>query len=151
VDLHVHKHILRHISAFFHDFFAGAGNPDDLRRDEKPILILESSSTVLHRLLCIMYPGRSLDHYSAVHKAAQKDLFTGAKDMLQKMLEETTPLNVSPPPHRIFAIARKCELDELARKVALWTLNSSLCPRAPTFPELELVTAQDLQKLYNSH
>ncbi|KAJ7457697.1 hypothetical protein FB451DRAFT_1142400 [Mycena latifolia] len=159
VDLHVHKDILKFVSIFFKNMFDGSVGVTELERDGKPIVVLPESSLVLHRLLCIAYPGRSLEHYSlaaqtldslwAVHEVAQKYLFIGAKELLEKMLEEPTLLNAHP--HRVFAIARLRDLPDLARKAALATLQFAVSPPALVFPELDLLPATTFQALHNFH
>jgi hypothetical protein len=156
-DLHVHKAILQFVSVFFKNMLDGAG-VGDLEKDGKPVVILSEPCVVLHRLLCIAYPGRSLEHYSlvaqnldgvwAVHEAANKYLFMGVQELLERMLESPVLLAY---PHRIFAIARLRNLPELARKAALSTLNSPVCPPDLVFPELELLPAQTFQQLHEFH
>ncbi|KAJ7090747.1 hypothetical protein B0H15DRAFT_906719, partial [Mycena belliarum] len=156
VDLHVHRDILMFISVFFKNILDGSGSLD-AERDGKPVVCLSEDSTVMHRLLCIAYPGRSLDSVTAqildgicgVHEAAQKYLFTGAMKLLEKMLEHPALLNVHP--HRVFAIARIRDLPDLARKAALVTLSRGVCPPALDFPELELLPAATFQALHNFH
>ncbi|KAJ6626346.1 hypothetical protein B0H10DRAFT_2211236 [Mycena sp. CBHHK59/15] len=136
VDLHVHKAILRFVTVFFKNMLDGAG-VGDLERDGKPVVILSEPCAVLHRLLCIANPGRSLEHYSlaaqnldgvwAVHKAANKYLFIA------------------------FAIARLRNLPDLGRKAALSTLYFPVCPANLTFPELELLLAATFQQLHEFH
>jgi hypothetical protein len=53
--------------------------------------------------------------------------------------------------HRLFAIARLRELPELARVAALYTLKSPVCPAAPEFPEMKLLTWADADTLYDFH
>lgn len=139
-DLHVHKAILQFVSVFFKNMLDGAG-VGHLEKDGKPVVILSEPCVVLHRLLCIAYPGRSLEHYSlvaqnldgvwAVHEAANKYLFMGVQELLEKMLESPVLLA---HPHRIFAIARLRNLPDLARKAALSTLNFPVCPPVSCSP-----------------
>ncbi|KAJ7079928.1 hypothetical protein C8R43DRAFT_1143180 [Mycena crocata] len=157
-DLHVHKDILKFVSVFFKNMFAGASDPTAMQREGKPILELPEDSTLFYRLLCIAYPGRSLEHYSlaaqnldgvwAVHQIANKYLFIGVQELIEKMLANPTLLKSHP--HRLFAIARLRELPDLARQAALYTLKSPVCPDI-MFPEMELLTATTLQRLYNFH
>ncbi|KAJ6595259.1 hypothetical protein DFH09DRAFT_974373 [Mycena vulgaris] len=159
VDFHVHREILKFVSVFFQDLFVVSGTPGGLQRDGKAVLSLDESSTVLYRLLCVAYPGCSLEHSALpaqslddllpIHEAAQKYLFMGAKNQLENMLE--APAMLTAHAHRIFAIARDRKLPELARKAALATLNSTVCPQVLALPELGLLTAPELQKLYNFH
>ncbi|KAJ6539830.1 hypothetical protein DFH09DRAFT_1283121 [Mycena vulgaris] len=159
VDLHVHKDILKFVSVFFKNMLDGAGDPTEIQRDGKPIVVLPEPSAVLYRLLCLAYPGHSLDHYSlaaqsldgvwVVHAAANKYLFIGVQKLLKSMLENPALLDAHP--HRVFAIARLCELPDVARKAALSTLKSPVCPPGLTFPEMELLPAVTVQKLYEFH
>ncbi|KAJ6548577.1 hypothetical protein B0H19DRAFT_1378992 [Mycena capillaripes] len=112
-DLHVHRAILKFVSIFFRNMLDGAGSATDLHRDEKPVVVLPEPCADLHRLLCLAYPG-SVDHYSltaqnldgvwAVHEAADKYVFTGVLELLERML--ANPILIEAHPHRIFAIAR---------------------------------------------
>ncbi|KAJ7441027.1 hypothetical protein B0H11DRAFT_1827244 [Mycena galericulata] len=161
VDLHAHKSILQFVSVFFKNMLDGTGatNPTDLRRDGKPVVELPEPSSVLYRLLCIAYPGRSLEHYSlaaqnldgvwAVHEAANKYLFMGVQELLEKMLAD--PVLLEAHPHRVFAIARLRDLPELARKAALYTLKSPVCPPGLLFPETQLLSAAIFQNLHEFH
>ncbi|KAJ7465979.1 hypothetical protein FB451DRAFT_1486188 [Mycena latifolia] len=159
VDLHVHKDILKFVSVFFKNMLDGAGHETELHRDGKPILALPEPGAALYRLLCIAYPGESLEHYSlaaqsldgvsAVYTAANKYMFIRVQKMLKAMLDNRTLLDAHP--HRLFAIARLCELPDLARTAALSTLKYPVCPPGLVFPEMELLTAATFQKLYNFH
>ncbi|KAJ7510744.1 hypothetical protein B0H11DRAFT_1956010 [Mycena galericulata] len=159
VDLHVHKAIIDFISVLFRNMLADATAPITLQRDGKPVVVMSEPSAVLYRVLCIGYPGRLLEHFSleaqnldgvwAVHAAANKYLFTGVQELLEKMLENPALLDAHP--HRVFAIARLCKLPALARKAALVTLNAAVCPPRLVFPEMELLTAAAIQELYEFH
>ncbi|KAJ7717872.1 hypothetical protein B0H16DRAFT_1234892, partial [Mycena metata] len=54
-------------------------------------------------------------------------------------------------PHCIFAIARLRDLPELARKAALSTLKTPVCPDGLLFPETEVLSAFTFQKLHKFH
>ncbi|KAJ7111787.1 hypothetical protein C8R44DRAFT_677370 [Mycena epipterygia] len=159
IDLHVHKDILRHVSVFFRNMFGSAGDETEQQRDGKPVAVLPESGDVLHRLLCFAYPGHSVEHYSlvgqnldgvwAVHEAANKYLFTDVQRLLESTLENPNLLDAHP--HRLFAIARLRGIPTLARKAALCTLKHPLCPPGLQFPEMELLTAASIQKLYDFH
>ncbi|KAJ7679672.1 hypothetical protein B0H17DRAFT_944009, partial [Mycena rosella] len=158
VDLHVHKDILKFVSVFFKNMLDGA-DPNELQRDGKPIVVLPEPISVLYRLLSIAYPGRSaeycslseqtLDGVSVVYQTANKYLFMAAQKSLRDMLEDPTLLRAHP--HRLFAIARLCDLPVLARKAALCTLESPVCSHPLLFPEMELLTAATFHKLYDFH
>ncbi|KAJ7925648.1 hypothetical protein B0H13DRAFT_2568420 [Mycena leptocephala] len=158
VDLHVHKTILKFVSTFFRNMLNGAGNPTDPQRDGKPVVVLPESCIVLHRLLCLAYPG-SAEHYSltaqnlhgvwAVHEAADKYVFKGVLELLEKLLNN--PILIDAQPHRIYAIAQIRSLPELARKAALATLAFPLCPPDLLFPELEELPALTFQRLHQFH
>ncbi|KAJ7761326.1 hypothetical protein B0H16DRAFT_1369179 [Mycena metata] len=161
VDLHVHRGILHYASKFFRDLLnawdAGTMTPDDLR-DGKPIAKLPESCTILHRLLCTAYPQTSLDYSLTeqtldglyeVHEAAQKYFFGHARGAIEKMLADPALLDAHP--HRIFAIARLRDLPELARKAALSTLKTPVCPDGLLFPETEALSASAFQKLHEFH
>ncbi|KAJ7843291.1 hypothetical protein B0H13DRAFT_1909433 [Mycena leptocephala] len=127
-DLHVHKAILQFVSVFFKNMLDGAGIGDlEEGWEARP---------------------QNLDGVWAVHEAANKYLFMGVQELLEKMLESPVLLAY---PHRIFAIARLRSLPELARKAALSTLNSPVCPPDLVFPELELLPAQTFQQLHEFH
>ncbi|KAJ7925546.1 hypothetical protein B0H13DRAFT_1863007 [Mycena leptocephala] len=130
IDLHVHKAILKFVSIFFRNMLNGAGKPTDPHREGKSVVVLPEFCTVLHRLLCLAYPG-SAEHYSltaqnldgvwAVHEAADKYVFKGVLELLERLLNN--PILIDAQPHRIYAIARLRRLPELARKAALATLH----------------------------
>ncbi|KAJ7465971.1 hypothetical protein FB451DRAFT_1561267 [Mycena latifolia] len=159
VDLHVHRDILKFVSVFFKNMLDGAGHQTDLNRDGKPVVMLPEPSAILYRLLCIAYPSDSLKHYSLaaqtldgvwlVYTAANKYLFTRAEKMLKEMLE--TPALLDAHPHRIFAIARLCDLPDLARTAALHTLKSPVSPPGLVVPEVDLITGKALKQLYDFH
>ncbi|KAJ6592809.1 hypothetical protein B0H19DRAFT_9888 [Mycena capillaripes] len=158
VDLHVHKAILKFVSIFFRNMLDGAGSATDLHRDGKPVVVLPEPCDVLHRLLCLAYPG-SAEHYSltaqnldgiwAVHEAGDKYVFKGVLEMLERML--ANPVLIEAHPHRIFAIARLRDLPDLARKAALATLKFPVCPPDLAFPELEHLLAATFQRLHEFH
>ncbi|KAJ7185028.1 hypothetical protein C8R46DRAFT_1065753 [Mycena filopes] len=159
IDLHVHKDILRFASVFFKDLFSSADVPIAVTKDGRPVLVLPESGDALYRLLCVAYPGTTLDTYAlgshnldgiwAVHETANKYLFLDAQSLVERMLE--APALLASDPHRIFAIARLRGLRGLAQKAALSTLNSSVCPKGIRFPEMELLTAASMQRLYEFH
>ncbi|KAJ7757390.1 hypothetical protein DFH07DRAFT_819483 [Mycena maculata] len=168
VDFHVHKTILSFASPFFNHMFSGAGNSGgmgeggksvDLQRDGKIVVVLPESSAVLYRLLCLAYPAHSLVHYSLdahnldgvweVHKSANKYLFIDVQNLVENMLESPSLLDAHP--HRVFAIARLCDLHDIARKAALSTLKSPICPPDLLFPELDRPPASTFQKLSEFH
>ncbi|KAJ7110606.1 hypothetical protein C8R44DRAFT_800321 [Mycena epipterygia] len=162
VDFHVHRESLKFASDFFNDMFAFPHTNDDpnaMRRDGKPVLPLAESAGVLYRLLSLAYPAKSvrpyalgeadLDGIATVYLAAQKYLFLDVQGLLKEMLKQ--PALVDAYPHRLFVIARLCDIADLARQAALSTLKSAVCPPDLAFPEMQLITAADLQKLYQLH
>lgn len=160
-DLHVHKAILclNFVSVFFQNILDDAGDPPELYRDGKPVVSFLEPCTVLRRLLCLAYPGYSVEHYSlaaqnldgacAVHAAADKYLFKGALALLDQMFEN--PALLEAHPHRIFAIARLRDLPALARKAALASLKFPVSPSDLVFPELDHLPAATFQKLHEFH
>ncbi|KAJ7737693.1 hypothetical protein B0H16DRAFT_102579 [Mycena metata] len=162
IDLHVHSGILHYASTFFRNMLdawkAGTVSPGDSQRDGKPIVELPELCAILHRLFYIAYPQTSLnyslteqtlDGVYEVHEAAQKYLFVHAQRALENMLADPALLDAHP--HRIFAIARLRDLPDLARKAALSTLKSPVCPQGLLFPETEVLSASTFQKLHEFH
>ncbi|KAJ7634348.1 hypothetical protein FB45DRAFT_1141223 [Roridomyces roridus] len=158
VDFHVHKQILAFFSSLFSDMFA-CSSSDDLQRDGKPVLQLTEPQIIIHRLLCLAYPGRSrqqyicsdvdLDHIPALHEAAQKYQLVHVERLIVQMLMDDALLAAHP--HRLFAIAVLRDIPDLAKKAALRTLNRPVCPLDLAFPEMRLITADVLQNLYAFH
>ncbi|KAJ7610496.1 hypothetical protein FB45DRAFT_1066251 [Roridomyces roridus] len=162
VDFHVHKQILAFVSVFFSNMFAfpsGSAPPTELQRDGKSILLLPETEDILYRVLILAYPARSrklyslsaadLDSACLVHEAAQKYQFTYAQNLVVEMLMEDTLVDAHP--HRLFAIATLRDLPSLGQKAALSTLKLPICPPNLTFPEMRLMRAESLQKLYDFH
>ncbi|KAJ7098459.1 hypothetical protein C8R43DRAFT_251444 [Mycena crocata] len=158
VDFHAHKQILGFVSVFFSNMFqfpGGNGSSPELERDGKPIVQLPESADILYRLLCVAYPARSrlhlkpadLDHICAVHEAAHKYQFIHTQTAIAEMLME--PLLLEAEPHRLFAIAMLLRIPKLAEKAALCTLKSPISPTDLSFPEMRLVTWEQVQKLYD--
>ncbi|KAJ7609843.1 hypothetical protein FB45DRAFT_1066430 [Roridomyces roridus] len=162
VDFHVHKQILAFVSVFFSDmlaFPAGKAPPTEPERDGKPVLLLPESDEVLCRLLRLAYPGRSREQYSitaadldsvlAVHEAAQKYQFLDAQQLIAEMLLDDALVQCQP--HRLFTIGLLRNLPALTQKAALQTLRLPVCPLHLDFPELQLITGANLQRLYAFH
>jgi hypothetical protein len=134
------------------------GDPTALLRDGKPILVLPEPESVLYRLLCPAYPARSPEQYTlgvedldglvAVHEAAHKYQFICVQRLIERMLDNPTLIDAQP--HRLFVIARLCDLPNLARKAALSTLKCPLFP-TPVFAEMRLLTWEDAHRLYEFH
>ncbi|KAJ7910974.1 hypothetical protein B0H13DRAFT_1876156 [Mycena leptocephala] len=163
VDFHVHREILKFSSDFFDDMFAipgpGDGDPNGLRRDGKPVLLIPEPEVVLLRLLRLAYPGETVVHYAldqedldnfvSVYKAARKYQFFRVQRMLKEMLDKSALLDSQP--HRLFVIARLCDLRELSQKAALSTLKYPLFENIPSFLEMKLLSWQDSYPLYQFH
>ncbi|KAJ7462477.1 hypothetical protein FB451DRAFT_1495664 [Mycena latifolia] len=157
VDLHVKKSVLEYTSVFFNNMFDGAHDATAARRNGKPIIDLPEPGSVLYRVLWITYPPKQrysltvhdLDGVAAVYQAARKYLFTDVLETLEENLDQADLMAAAP--HRLFAIARLCDLPGVARKAALVTLTLLVCPRKLSFPELALLPAAHLQKLYDFH
>ncbi|KAJ6578849.1 hypothetical protein DFH09DRAFT_1148490 [Mycena vulgaris] len=162
VDFHVQKDMLKAVSDFFDGIFSlppGNYDPNELRRDGKPGLVLRQPSAVLYGLLSLVYPAQSFGQYEfgtddfdeivAIHDAAYEYQFTGVQRLMKEMLKSPDLLDAHA--HRLFAIARLRELPELARAAALYTLKSPVCPAAPEFPEMKLLTWADAHELYDFH
>ncbi|KAJ7873755.1 hypothetical protein B0H13DRAFT_2058144 [Mycena leptocephala] len=165
-DFHVHRDILKFASDCFEGMFAipgGDGDPSDLRRDGKPVLVMPESQVALHRLLCLAYPPQTLQHYTlasadldtflAVNEAAQKYQFLRVRRIMKELMSDllSNPAIIDAQPHRLFAIARLCGFHELARKVALSLLKNPLSHDFPAFPEMKLLTWDDGHSLYRFH
>ncbi|KAJ7106735.1 hypothetical protein C8R44DRAFT_326414 [Mycena epipterygia] len=161
VDFHVHKDILKFVSDFFDTMFSfpqASDDPNELRRDGKPILVIPEARAVLHGLLCLAYPAQTthggandlkdFDVIVGVLEAAHKYQFIAVERLMEVRLEN--PVLLDAHPHRIFAIARLRKLPELARKAALSTLKYPVCP-AVSFPEMEILPWVDGHKLYAFH
>ncbi|KAJ7879694.1 hypothetical protein B0H13DRAFT_1630628 [Mycena leptocephala] len=162
VDFHVHREILKFASDCFDGMFTipgGDADPDDLRRDGKPVLVLPEPETVLFRLLRLAYPAYTvadytlehadLDNFFAVYKAAGKYQFLRVQYILEEMLDNSALMDMHP--HRLFAITRLCNLLEPSRKAALATLKSPLSLETPYFPEMKLLSWEDGHTLYRFH
>ncbi|KAJ7245602.1 hypothetical protein C8J57DRAFT_1524318 [Mycena rebaudengoi] len=135
VDFHVHREILKFESDCFDGMFAmpgGNADPDDLRRDGKPVLVLPESETVLFRLLRLAYPA---------YTAAGKYQFLRVQYILEEMLDNSALMDIHS--HRLFAITRLCNFLEPSRKAALATLKSPRSLEAPCFPEMKLLSWED--------
>ncbi|KAJ7877242.1 hypothetical protein B0H14DRAFT_2713065 [Mycena olivaceomarginata] len=165
VDFHVHCDILKFSSDFFHDMFAipgpGDGDPNGLRRDGKPVLLMPELEATLLRLLRLAYPGYTVAHYTLKHddldhcvsvfKAAEKYQFLRVQCMLEEMLDNFDIAIIDSQPHRVFAVARLCNRLELSRKAAFSSLNSPLFESAPRFPEMNLLSWEEGYNLYQFH
>ncbi|KAJ7610488.1 hypothetical protein FB45DRAFT_1121593 [Roridomyces roridus] len=140
-------------------FPSGSSPPTELERDGNSVLVLPETEDVIYRVLILAYPARShqlyslsaadLDSACAVHEAAQKYQFTYAQNLLVEMLMDDTLVDAHP--HRLFAIAQLQDLPSLGQKAALSTLKLPFCPPNLTFPEMGLLTADKMQKLYDFH
>ncbi|KAJ7861057.1 hypothetical protein B0H13DRAFT_2568616 [Mycena leptocephala] len=162
VDFYVHKDILKFVSDCFDGMLAipqGDGSPTDLRRDDKPVLVMPESNAVLYRLLCLAYPAHAVSHYTLqnadldgivdVYEAAHKYQFTRVQDLLNQMLSKADLVDAQP--HRVFAIATLCDLPGLVRQAAISVLTSDVGCKPPAFPEMELLTWASAHKLSEFH
>ncbi|KAF8196333.1 hypothetical protein K438DRAFT_1718755 [Mycena galopus ATCC 62051] len=162
VDFHVHRDILKFASDCFDGMFAIPGgdcDPNGLRRNGKPVLVLPESEAVLFQLLRLAYPADALAHYTleqldldifvAVYMGAQKYQFLRVERILKQMLDDSALIYKHP--HRFFAFARLCDFPELSRKAALLTLRSPLSHDTPVFPEMKLLSWEDAHILYRFH
>ncbi|KAJ7640038.1 hypothetical protein DFH06DRAFT_630155 [Mycena polygramma] len=158
VDFHVHREIMKFASDCFDGMFAmpgGDGDPNGLRRDGKPVLILPEPAPVLYRLLRLAYPATStapytlrqpdLDHVVAVYNAAHKYQFIRVQTLLREMLSTSSLL--AEQSHRFYAIGKLIDYPNLMRRAALSTLTSSGATKHPAFPEMGLLTWADAHKL----
>ncbi|KAJ7441022.1 hypothetical protein B0H11DRAFT_2204892 [Mycena galericulata] len=160
VDFHVHRDILKFASDCFDSMFAfPIGNAEQMSRDGIQVLPLPETSPVLLRLLSLAYPALSvgqyvlgaanLDGFAAVYEAAHKYQFSDVQSLLGEMLDNSALLDTHP--HRLFAIARLCDLPLIARKAALCTLKYSLAPPPSEFAEMERISWASVRKLQELH
>ncbi|KAF8130039.1 hypothetical protein K438DRAFT_1695370 [Mycena galopus ATCC 62051] len=162
VDFHLHKDLLKLVSGCFDGMFSfpgGDADPCALMRDGKPIVVLPEPESVLQRLLSLAYPAQSpklyllqeddLDGVIALHAAAHKYQFIHVQHLLEEMLGNSDLLDAHP--HRLFAIARLCDLRDLAREAALSTLKYDVHPTKPEFPEMKVLTWDHAHKLLTFH
>ncbi|KAJ7696180.1 hypothetical protein B0H14DRAFT_2549630 [Mycena olivaceomarginata] len=160
VDFHCHKNILAHASQFFFDMFrAGAVcENDDIHKDGKAVIPMKEPSSVLYRLLILVYPAHTslplgltdpshLDDICAVHEAANKYQMVRTQGLVENMLVNSPLLYAHP--HRFFAIASIRSIVPLVRKVALATLRDTVDPEVPFIPEFEAITGNRVQELNN--
>ncbi|KAF8808666.1 hypothetical protein BYT27DRAFT_7210644 [Phlegmacium glaucopus] len=121
--------------------------------DDRPCLTLSDDS---RHVLCLLSwcdprckrPSPSLDNLTTTLEMADKydmkSIFTRAqKELLAHDSVESEPL-------RIFAIAIRFRLDDVARRAAPATLRVSLA-RCHNYPELKHISAFALQNLHNYH
>ncbi|KAJ7207254.1 hypothetical protein GGX14DRAFT_567807 [Mycena pura] len=161
VDFHVRKDMLQILSDFFQGMFSmpKGNDPDEIRRDEKIVLLLPESAKILYALLWIAYPRQTwsrnplnesdIDGIADVHAAANKYQFTVTERLVKEMLEG--PVLLDAHPHRLFAIARLRGLSGLAQKAALHTLRSPVSVYPLAFPEMDLLPWSTGRKLYDFH
>ncbi|KAJ7617971.1 hypothetical protein FB45DRAFT_216493 [Roridomyces roridus] len=162
VDFHVHKEILKFASEYFDSMFAfpaGFSSEGDLSRGGLQVLVLPEPSSVWLRLLSLAYPATSADQYTLtapdldgfwqVFQAAHKYQFIVVQTLLGTMLDN--PLLLRTHPHRIFALARLCDLPHLVTKAALATLAYPLSPGPEEFPEMFLISWATVAKLQSFH
>ncbi|KAJ7645091.1 hypothetical protein DFH06DRAFT_1476962 [Mycena polygramma] len=160
MDFHCHKNILAHASQFFFDMFrAGAVcENDDIHKDGKAVIPMKEPSSVLHRLLTLVYPAHTaspftltdasqLDDICAVHEAANKYQMVRTQGLVENMLLNSPLLDAHP--HRFFAIASIRGIIPLVRKAALATLRDTVDPEVPFIPEFEAITGNRVQELNN--
>ncbi|KAJ7661821.1 hypothetical protein B0H14DRAFT_3179264 [Mycena olivaceomarginata] len=133
--LSCHKNILAHASQFFFDMFrAGA--------DGKAVIPMKEPSSVLYRLLILVYPAHTslplglndpshLDDICAVHEAANKYQMVRTQGLVENMLVNSP--SSTHHPHRFFAIASIRSIVPLVRKAALATLRDTVDPEVHSF------------------
>ncbi|KAJ6489901.1 hypothetical protein C8R45DRAFT_868041 [Mycena sanguinolenta] len=160
IDFHCHKNILSHASQFFFDMFrAGAVcENDDIHKDGKAVIPMKEPSSVLYRLLTLVYPAHTsaplilsesahLDDICAVHEAANKYQMVRTQGLVEDMLVNSPLLYAHP--HRFFAIASIRGIIPLVRSAALATLRDTVDPEVPFIPEFEVITGNRVQELNN--
>ncbi|KAF7334708.1 BTB domain-containing protein [Mycena venus] len=77
VDFHVHREILKFSSDFYDDMFAipgGDGDPNGLRRDGNPVLLMPEPEVVLLRLTSVRFRGRGIPLESGVGSGKEFEL-----------------------------------------------------------------------------
>ncbi|KAJ7609865.1 hypothetical protein FB45DRAFT_1122481 [Roridomyces roridus] len=167
VDFHVHKDLLKLVSGCFEGMFSfpEADNDDNddeggtLRRDRKPVVKVTEPKSVLHKLLLLAYPAhapgayslkyKDLDDFVPLHEAAGKYQFATVQRLLDQMLSDATLVDAHP--HRVFAIARLCNLPEAARAAAVATLKLEAHLVGDEFPEMKLLKWTDAHQLLTFH
>ena len=171
-SFHVHKKILSEASPFFETLFSlrqpsQPDQPGSLTRSSSslPTVPLPDSAHVLDQLLRFVYyrpihhpPVSSLDELTALLAAATKYELVPAIDALRAML--MSPSFLGTDPIRVYAIARRFDLDEEATVASKWTLNVDLlgddndepdCTPSLPHPSLRYISAYDFYQLLVLH
>ncbi|KAJ7826876.1 hypothetical protein B0H14DRAFT_2816341 [Mycena olivaceomarginata] len=158
-DFHVHVDILKFGSSSFDDMFTAARDGCNEPRDGKPVSILPEPQAALHLLLTLAYPpvsvsqytlhARHLDVFVATYEAAEKYQLVHVQGLLSQMLDNPTLIEAQP--YRLFAIARICSDPWVVRQATLCALRSPSQRALATFPEMELMTWANANKLAEFH
>ncbi|KAF8808665.1 hypothetical protein BYT27DRAFT_7188631 [Phlegmacium glaucopus] len=153
IHFYVHKSLLSIISPVFEGMLALPDNTSQEVYDDRPYLTVSDHS---RHLLCLLSwcdprcerPSPSLDNLTMTLEMADKydmkSIFIRAqKQLLAHDSVESKPL-------RVFAIAIRFRLDDVARRAGPATLRASLS-RCHNYTELKHISAFALQNLHNYH
>ncbi|KAJ7232151.1 hypothetical protein B0H12DRAFT_1145746 [Mycena haematopus] len=159
MNFHVHVDILKFGSSCFDDMFTAARDGGNEPEEGKPVSTLPEPHAVLRLLLTLAYPPVSVSQYTldvsgldvfvATYKAAQEYRLVHVQELLSQMLNN--PALIETQPYRLFAIARICSEPRVVRQAALCALRSPLKRAPDTFPEMELMTRGNANKLAEFH
>jgi hypothetical protein len=171
-NFHVHKKVLSEASPFFETLFSlqqpsQPDQPGTLTRSLSglPTVPLPDPAHILDQLLRFVYchpihhpPISSLDELTALLAVATKYELVPAIDGLRATL--MSPSFMGMDPIRVYAIARRFDLDEEATVASRWTLNVDLlgddndelsCTPSLPHPSLRYISAYDFYQLLVLH
>ncbi|KAF7290367.1 BTB domain-containing protein [Mycena chlorophos] len=131
---------------------------EPITRDGKPVLKLEESHSVIHKLLCHAYPPRfprqsKLDaddidpDFVGIYRAAHKYQFLVVVETLKTAMNEFSALRAFPDPYRVFAIGKLLGHTKLAKAAIFASAGCDIKPEALDFPELRLLAWADGQHM----
>lgn len=154
VDFHVFKMLLSMLSPVFRDIFALPQTDDQKTnmdwKDGKPVVRMTEDSHTIERLLKWCDPGcrpvlESLDDIQVVLEAATKYDMEPVENHIAVVLKTTSFIEEEPV--RVFAVACRYKMEDLARLAAKHTLKQPLSQR-PNVKELQHISATALQHLH---
>jgi hypothetical protein len=161
VDYHTYQSLLAFVSPVFKDMFTfpqplNPGSHDF--RNGKPVVQLTEPSDALRNLLIMCYPQAmvdgvfvDLDGICLAYDAAEKYQIPGAKSAILATLGGARFLK---DPYRLFAVACRLGLEDLADSAARATLQDRFMPRqfsSEDHAEYMSVSAEKLLRLHGFH
>jgi len=153
VQFRVHRAILISASPFFRELFELPQPPDS--DHGLPVIPMAEPSSILDLLLQLIYPipdpplnSLSIDSLSSILAVAFKYDLPPVVSRIANILSQ--PYFVRHSPMRVYAIATRYDLEDLAKLASSYTLSINII-EAPLFEELKWINAYSYHRLLDLH